>query len=113
MLNQKICYLAMSENQNKVLCVVVTYNRLQLLKECIDCLRTQTFKKFDVLVVNNDSTDGTKEWLSEQTDITVINQKNLGGAGGFYTGTKWGYDNGYEWMWLMDDDGKPEKGQKD
>jgi GT2 family glycosyltransferase len=32
---------------------------------------------------------------------------NDGGAGGFYAGMKAAYDDGYEWLWLMDDDGVP------
>lgn len=101
----------MLEIDNKIVCVVVTYNRLPLLKKCIESLRKQTYHSFDILVVNNDSTDGTKEWLAEQNNLIVINQANLGGAGGFYTGTKWGYDKGYDWMWLMDDDGIAEEKQ--
>ncbi|MCH7407964.1 glycosyltransferase family 2 protein [Belliella sp. DSM 111904] len=30
---------------------------------------------------------------------------NSGGAGGFYEGVKFGYEAGYDWLWLMDDDG--------
>lgn len=96
---------------NKIACVIVTYNRLDLLKLCIEALRNQAIKEFDIVVVNNDSTDGTKEWLSSQNDLILINQGNLGGAGGFYTGTKYAYENGYEWIWMMDDDGLPEKNQ--
>jgi GT2 family glycosyltransferase len=34
---------------------------------------------------------------------------NEGGAGGFYEGIKLGYELGFDWLWLMDDDGLPEK----
>jgi GT2 family glycosyltransferase len=34
-------------------------------------------------------------------------QENNGGAGGFYEGVKRSYEKGYDWMWLMDDDGIP------
>ncbi len=91
----------------RVLCVVVTYNRLSELKECLFALRNQTFRDYDVVVINNGSTDGTNEFLDKQKDIIVINQSNLGGAGGFYAGMKYGYDNGYDWILLMDDDGLP------
>jgi rhamnopyranosyl-N-acetylglucosaminyl-diphospho-decaprenol beta-1,3/1,4-galactofuranosyltransferase len=39
--------------------------------------------------------------------VVVINQENTGGAGGFYTGMKYAYEKGYEWFWMMDDDGFP------
>ncbi|MCB9217968.1 MAG: glycosyltransferase family 2 protein [Ignavibacteriales bacterium] len=88
--------------------VVVTYNRLELLKECVQALRNQTRKLDEIIVVNNDSIDGTKEWLDEQKDLTKIHQENLGGAGGFHNGMKAAYEKGYDWIWLMDDDCLPE-----
>lgn len=84
--------------------LIVTYNRLQLLKEEIESIRSQSYKDFDILVVNNGSTDGSSEWLADQSDIKVIKQPNLGGAGGFYTGMKYVAERGYEFVWLMDDD---------
>lgn len=89
----------------KIAAVVVTYNRLKLLKECIEAIRNQTRKLDEIIVVNNSSTDGTKEWLEKQGDITSITQENFGGAGGFYTGIKTAYEKGYDWIWCMDDDG--------
>ena len=94
---------------NKVIAVVVTYNRKECLKKCIESLRIQTYKNFDILIVNNGSTDGTDIYLDSLNDIKTIHQENLGGAGGFYSGMKYGYDKGYEWVWLMDDDGIPDK----
>ena len=94
---------------NKVIVVVVTYNRKECLKKCIESLRIQTYKNFDILIVNNGSTDGTDIYLDSLNDIKTIHQENVGGAGGFYSGMKYGYDKGYEWVWLMDDDGIPDK----
>lgn len=91
------------------LVLIVTYNRLSDLKTCVAAVRSQSCRDFDILVVNNGSTDGTQEWLSEQMDVITINQENLGGAGGFYTGMKYMYDNGYEWLVMMDDDGIPDR----
>lgn len=93
----------------KVAAVVVTYNRLELLKRSIESLRDQTYKEFDIVIVNNGSTDGTTDWIGTLNDVIVINQENCGGAGGFYTGQKYAYDNGYEWVWMMDDDGVADK----
>ncbi len=89
----------------KILAVIVTYNRRNDLRHCISSLRKQTFRGFDILVVNNGSTDGTKEYIDNEQGLIVIHQENLGGAGGFHVGEKYAYDNGYEWVWLMDDDG--------
>ncbi|WP_207428465.1 glycosyltransferase family 2 protein [Pedobacter sp. SYSU D00535] len=92
----------------KFIAVIVTYNRFELLKECIQAIRDQTSKVDEILVVNNNSTDGTTEWLNTQTDITLITQENQGGSWGFYTGLKAGYLKGYDWIWVMDDDTIPD-----
>jgi len=91
----------------KICAVVVTYNRLKLLRECINALQHQTHPLDEIIVVNNHSTDGTTEWLAQQAEITVINQENLGGSGGFYTGTRYAYLKNYDWIWIMDDDVAP------
>lgn len=88
----------------KVGTIVVTYNRLQLLKEVIESLRKQTYQNHQIIVINNGSTDNTLNWLNEQKDIITITQKNLGGAGGFYTGMKYVAEHDYDYCWIMDDD---------
>lgn len=93
----------------KVIAVVVTYNRLALLSECIAALRNQTRPLDGILVINNGSTDGTEAWLKSQKDIQFFTQNNIGGAGGFSTAIKMGYQQGYEWIWCMDDDGLPKE----
>ncbi|HEX9956413.1 MAG TPA: glycosyltransferase, partial [Fibrella sp.] len=87
-----------------VTAVIVTYNRLADLKICLDSLRQQTRRPDAMLVVNNGSNDGTTEWLTTQADLTVINQANLGGAGGFAAGIEGAFQSGATWLWCMDDD---------
>lgn len=88
----------------KIAAVVVTYNRLELLRECIQSLRNQTQKLDEIFIINNSSTDGTIEWLNSQTDLTVITQENSGSAGGQYTGIKTAFEKGYDWLWCLDTD---------
>ena len=57
----------------KAIAIVVTYNRVNLLKECITALRNQTHKPDAILVINNGSTDDTAQWLQTQKDLLVIN----------------------------------------
>jgi GT2 family glycosyltransferase len=97
----------------KICTVVVTYNRYELLKECLDSLLNQTYQN-DILLVDNASTDGTEKKVVEDgyldnKEITYKRLvKNTGGAGGFYFGVKYALDNGYDYVWLMDDDAEPE-----
>ncbi len=87
-----------------VVAVVVTYNRLTLLKEAVAALQNQTHSVSEIIVVNNNSTDGTTEWLTAQKYLHVIHQQNTGGSGGFYTGIKYCAKLDADWIWLMDDD---------
>ena len=87
----------------KIVAVVVTYNRLELLKRNIRCLQ-QNKPLSDIVVVNNGSTDGTTEWLANEPSLHVINQANVGGSGGFYTGITKACKLNADWIWCMDDD---------
>ena len=86
-----------------VIAVVVTYNRRELLKCNLSCLRANR-PVASIVVVNNGSTDGTTEWLTEQKDLIVIHQENVGGSGGFYRGIQQAFQMGADWIWCMDDD---------
>lgn len=88
---------------NNIFAVVVTYNRLDLLKRNIHCLKKNK-PVSSIIVINNGSTDGTTEWLNEQVDLIVIHQSNVGGAGGFYTGIEYACRAHADWIWCMDDD---------
>ena len=87
----------------KIIAVVVTYNRLELLKKNINCLN-QNKPLNSIIVVNNGSTDGTTEWLNSQENLIVVHQSNTGGSGGFYTGISRAHEAGADWIWCMDDD---------
>jgi GT2 family glycosyltransferase len=63
-----------------------------------------------VIVVDNAGTDHTPEVLAAATNpgLRVIRtDDNLGGAGGFHLGVKTAYDDGFDRIWLMDDDVVP------
>lgn len=91
----------------KITAVIVTYNRLGLLKTCLKSVQEQSRKPDEIIVINNGSTDNTQEWLSAQ-NVTTYTKENNGGAGGFSYGIKTAYNNGTDWIWLMDDDVIPE-----
>ena len=91
-----------------VVAVVVTFNRKDMLFECIHCLLNQKEVNCDLLIIDNASTDGTEKLLAQLVDKERINYyntgENLGGAGGFSYGMRKAIELGYEYLWLMDDD---------
>lgn len=92
--------------------VVVTYNRRDQIVTTVARLLSELCDH--VIVVDNGSTDGTREWLETQNDPRLrilLSKENLGGAGGF----EWGMRTAVEqydpdWIVVMDDDGRPEPG---
>ena len=93
--------------------VVVTFNRKDLLKENIKMLLVQDEYIDRIIIVDNHSTDGTQEEIvsffagcAERIDYNYLS-KNTGGAGGFEYGVRKAYNDGFDLIWLMDDDGRP------
>ena len=96
--------------------VLVTFNRLDTLKHSIACYESQTVKPACLIVVDNCSSDGTREYLKkymlEQHPFkvdTVFLPENMGGAGGFYAGLRKALDDSSaDWIYVADDDAFPE-----
>lgn len=95
-----------------VAAVIVTYNRKELLRENIRMLLKQT-RPFDLIfIIDNCSTDGTYEylesegWLDLETFRYIKTDSNIGGAGGFCVGVEAAFEEGSDWIVLMDDDGR-------
>lgn len=97
-----------------ILAVVVTYNRKNLLSNCLGALSSQTLKPDKILIIDNASTDGTEDFLKltgwfDRKDIhyTLLEQ-NTGGAGGFAFGLQSALALNADWVWMMDDDASPQ-----
>ena len=62
--------------------IVPVYNTSKYLKKCLDSLVKQTFKDFEIIIVNDGSTDNSSNIISKYKDtyknIKVVNQKNGG-----------------------------------
>lgn len=102
-------------DSESVCAVIITHNRKDLLRECLTAVIAQTCSVSRILVIDNLSTDGTANMLSEEFSPQRVPQleivwlkENRGGAGGFHEGIKHAYRCGLEWLWLMDDDTIPE-----
>ena len=74
----------------KIAAVIVTYNRLDMLKEVLDAFDNQIKQPDYLIVVNNASTDNTSEFLElwskrgSMSKIVITTSENIGGSGGFY-----------------------------
>ncbi|MEO5361263.1 MAG: glycosyltransferase [Nitrospirota bacterium] len=115
-----------------VCAVVVTYNRKELLCECLSALMKQTRALEAVWLIDNASQDDTPSELLRQgfidtlpplnlsepyeitqkhTSVTTLHyirmNSNTGGTGGYYEGIKRAYEAGFHWIWTMDDDVEP------
>lgn len=96
---------------NNIVAVVVTYNRKDFLKECIESLLGQE-TKCDISIIDNASDDGTYEYIEDMIstcpNISYTRlEVNEGGAGGFAAGMEDAVLKGYEYIWIMDDDTMP------
>lgn len=96
-----------------IVAVVTTYNRLNLLRRCLDAIQHQSTPVMAIVVVNNASTDGTRKFLDSWADaanqnttdrIPIHMDENTGGAGGFNQGIRTAVKTRACWYWLMDDD---------
>ena len=118
----------MSQAEEKIAAVVVTYNRKDLLGQCLDSLLQQSHPLDAVFIIDNHSTDGTYEDLLDRNLIAPAGRsdrepvettrpvamggtihyvrmpENTGGAGGFHEGMKRAAAAGFDRLWLMDDD---------
>lgn len=86
---------------------ICNYNKRDFVVNCVKSLLGQNFRDFDLFVVDNASTDDSVEKLREVygDKITIIeNSENLGGSGGFNTGIRRGYNDGYKYIMLVDND---------
>lgn len=92
----------------KVITVVVTYNRKELMEENIRALLKQDYPENRIVIIDNASTDGTAEMLKKYIDNVKVfyfnTGKNRGGSYGFSYGTKKAVELGCDDVWLMDDD---------
>ncbi|MCL5432854.1 MAG: glycosyltransferase family 2 protein [Patescibacteria group bacterium] len=77
----------MKKNKKKVSVIIVNWNNINNLKECLYSLKKIKYKNIEIIIVDNGSKDGTLEYLAKEKKsngnlIVIRNKKNLGFAEG-------------------------------
>ena len=86
--------------------IIPTYNRKVLLKKCINSLINQSYKDFEIIVVDDGSTDGTKDLIKNYEQIRYLRQENKGPGNARNLGIK---NAGGSIIAFTDDDCIPDK----
>jgi GT2 family glycosyltransferase len=95
---------------------ILTYNRKDLLAQCLAAVLGQSEPPDEVVVLDNGSSDGTREelaerhWLGDARVAVYTLPRNVGPAGGYDALFRIGFSRGLPWLWFMDDDVIPDRG---
>jgi GT2 family glycosyltransferase len=82
------------------------------LEKCLDALSNQTTPPDAIYIIDNDSTDDTAEKIQPRLTDRVKYFRmasNLGSAGGFREGMELAFKDGYDWLWITDNDSTPSR----
>jgi len=99
----------------QVIALIVTYNRKDLVCSCLQACLAQSETPDHIFLLDNGSTDGTKERLQaagflKDPRITYFSmRRNIGPAGAFDQLFRLAWMSNCDWMWVMDDDVIPTK----
>lgn len=74
--------------EKKVTVIIPNYNGLKFMEPCFKALEAQSDKNFELLVVDNGSTDGSVEWLKDRNIPSVFLEKNTGFSGAVNVGIR-------------------------
>lgn len=86
--------------------VVVTYNAKDLLRECLRSLSDQDYRNLGIVVVDNASTDGSRDMVREEFPSSIVAEceENLGFGPGADVGIRIALDDGAAWVFLLNND---------
>ena len=101
---------------DKVAVIVLNWNGIADTVPCLNSLLGQTYDKCKIVIIDNNSTKDDsvnilKSYQLSHSDKTklILNEKNLGFAGGVNTGIRWAIENEYEYVALFNNDATADK----
>lgn len=86
--NSEKCEMSEKGKMKKATIIIPNYNGLKFMEMCMSALEKQTYKDFEILVVDNGSTDGSVEWLKENEIPSIFLPENTGFSGAVNVGIK-------------------------
>lgn len=100
---------AQSAPRIEVSVVLGTYNRFEVMKEAIESVRRAAGDlRYEIVVVDGGSIDGSREWLAAQHDVVLIGQRGLltGAVIAFNLGFSYAVDSNAEFVCHFNDDAR-------
>lgn len=92
--------------QQPLAIVIINWNSYEVTKHTLQSLAKTSYQQYDIIVVDNCSTDNSAEKLKTEfsTIIFIQSQENKGFAGGNNIGLKYVLENGYEYVLMLNSD---------
>jgi GT2 family glycosyltransferase len=97
--------------QPKVFILILNYNGKETLKQCLQSVYQLNYSDFEVVLIDNDSKDGSLEevkYIYPRAHF-IKNNVNLGFAAGNNVGIRFALEKGADYVWLVNNDAKVEK----
>jgi len=93
-------------NIKKVSVVILNWNRKEMLLDCLRSIKEFDYPLYEIIVVDNASTDGSVAAVREAyPDVVLIeNDKNYGAIGGKNIGLRRALQSGVEYIYMQDND---------
>lgn len=95
----------MNQKPAKVAIVLVNFNGAAYLRNCLESISKQSYKDYEVLMVDNQSVDGSAQEIERDYKIKVIYEKtNVGWGVGSNIGAEYAFSQGAEYILLLNTD---------
>ena len=100
--------LSLTTNMDRKLAIVIcNWNKKDHVLKCVESVFASDFHDYDLMVVDNASTDGSAEAISARFGDgirLIVNSENRGGSGGFNAGIREALKKDYSYIYLLDND---------